>query len=84
MRSELEIQRAHDMLIALILREVPNPLSPESIHALRVACDVLCWALEHDHNDTFGRHLAGLEQALASAGFKLEKRDRPTSTATPP
>jgi hypothetical protein len=76
MRTETELTRAHDILTAVILGEaVPSaPISPENDILMRVACDVLCWALQHDHNHTFANNLRILEQSLADAGYVLTEK----------
>lgn len=71
----MEIQRAHDVLLGVILKEVPAALSPETVRGIHAACDALCWVLEHDHNAKFGRNLAALESAAESAGFTLGRRN---------
>ena len=64
-----QLQRAHDLLVGILLKEVPNPGFDEKyIHA---AADVLCWALNHDHNIAFDQNLKRLEGALAERGFFL-------------
>jgi len=67
-----EIQRAHDLLVPVLLGEVPNPFeTPESKRYLHCAADVLCWILQHDHNLTFGENLEKLETGLKELGFQL-------------
>lgn len=75
MKTSEEIQRAHDMLMAVLLEEVPAALTPKARQALHVSCDVLCWVLEHDHNDSFAANLEDLERMLARQGWFLERKD---------
>lgn len=76
MRAEIDIQRAHDILAAVVLREVP---CPRSANALKAALDTLCWVLEHDktdeNNHTFGDNLQRIEDGLAKRGFHLHRRN---------
>lgn len=70
-----QIQRAHDMLTAIALKEVPNPL-PVSFEgsAMHAALDVLCWVFEHDHNKTFAGNISRIEERLAQSGYILENK----------
>lgn len=69
MRDAAEIQRAHDMLVAIILGEVPyRGLDLSRIHG---ACEVLCWVLEHGHNEAFAANLAAIEASVRLAGYEL-------------
>lgn len=53
-RPAIEIQHAHDLIIPVLLGEVPCPFkNPEAMQTLHGAADVLCWVLQHDHNQTF-------------------------------
>ena len=75
MRSQDELQRAHDLLHGIVLGEVPVGV-PEADRPILVASlDVLCWALRHDHNPAFAENLATFEEELARLGYVLEKRD---------
>jgi hypothetical protein len=71
MRSETELQQAHDILIAIRLGEVPIALAVGDNMALRCALDVLCWVLDHDHNKAFAANLANLNAAAFAKGFHL-------------
>jgi hypothetical protein len=72
MRDKRQIQRAHDILTAIILDEVYHGLGDEDRTRCRLACDVLCWILEHDHNQTFAGNLARIEEQLTKRGYILE------------
>jgi hypothetical protein len=68
----MEVQRAHDILLAFILEEVPKPADiPEQ--AILMAASTLCWVLKHDHNHSFGEVVAQLESEANKAGFTLSK-----------
>lgn len=80
MRSEIEIYRAHDVLTAIVLGEVPaKPKDSCSDKALKAALDALCWVLEHDktdeNNHAFGDNLRFIEQELAKQGHHLHRRN---------
>ena len=72
MRSQEDIAAAHDRLSAIVLGEVPTP--PEMVKAPIVAAlDVLCWVLNHDHNQTFQTNLGRIDSFLASRGLMLTR-----------
>lgn len=71
MKTEADVQQAHDILIAFILGEVPIQLPQETDTGLRIACDVLCWMLEHDHNIHFQKNLDELMKFAEVKGFAL-------------
>ena len=73
LRDADDVQRAHDLLAAIITREINLPLEGETETALHTALDVLCWLLRHDHNTAFAGNLEALRAALAKAGI-VEKR----------
>lgn len=71
MRSPNEIQRAHDILRAVVLGEIPSPFAKKAeVHA---AIDALCWVLRHDHNQHFADNLKTIEDAAEDAGFVLRE-----------
>lgn len=72
MKTQIQIQRAHDMLLAMILREVPIHLTEEHKKTISLTASVLCWVLEHDHNPMFGQLLAELEHIATDADYGLE------------
>lgn len=71
MKSADEIQRAHDLLVALILGDVQLPMSDETERGLRYSADVLCWVLEHDHNEAFAKNLSELNAECETLGYRL-------------
>jgi predicted glycoside hydrolase/deacetylase ChbG (UPF0249 family) len=75
LRQAAEIQRAHDVLTAVILKEVDLELEDDAL--LRVAGDALCWVLQHSHNVSFATNLAKLEEMIAEAGYELDDHGRP-------
>ncbi len=75
MKSRREVQRAHDILKAILLKEVPidHDDGGERLKLIHSALDTLCWVLEHGHNSTFADNLALIETALAEKGFVLRE-----------
>jgi hypothetical protein len=71
MKSEAELQRAHDLLVGILLKEIPAVFDPELLTHISVASSVLCWVLEHEHNRTFGDGITKLEADLKAQGFTL-------------
>jgi len=82
-RTADEVQRAHDVLVALILdtetrHEVLGPDDdPRVMSDMMANADVLCWLLGHGHNTTFGGNLEGLEQFIQEHGYVMIDRGRP-------
>lgn len=72
-----EIQRAHDILVGVVLGEVllDDPLA--SNPGLRGALDALCWVLRHTHNTAFATNLATIERECQDRGYVLLDRGRP-------
>ena len=68
MKSESEIQRAHDLLTSVIASGV---MDPDHKDATIVAASVLCWTLSHEHNFAFGEFLQKLEAILRRHGIEL-------------
>jgi len=74
-RDPSEIQRAHDILRALVLGEIPSPFANKTeAHA---ALDAICWVLGHDHNTKFADNLKTIEEWAEEAGFILRDRGAP-------
>jgi hypothetical protein len=83
MRSELEIQRAHDLLIGIALGDAQVPLTLEMRLILHASADALCWALEHDHNPNFENVLQELEALAKHRGFALIPGQAACAKGTP-
>ena len=75
MRTQEEIQKAHDCLIGILLGDVPGGVQfePQSRKLLEAAVSVLCWVLENEHNQNFGIFLKDIQQVYEQAGFVLER-----------
>jgi hypothetical protein len=69
MKTQDEIQRAHDILAAIILKEVPLQVKDEQMEGLLGSADVLCWMLEHEHNKSFQENLKRIEDAFQKMGI---------------
>ncbi len=76
-RDKDDIQAAHDRLVAIVLGEVPAPVDARLHNSIIAALDVLCWVLEHDHNETFANNLKLIDKCLAEHGLKLHRADAP-------
>lgn len=77
MRDEQTLQRAHDQLLGILLGDVPLEISDEQRRHMHAAADVLCWILDHDHNQSFASNLQKLEEACKELGFRLPAVDSP-------
>ena len=72
-RSVKEIQRAHDLLVGILLGDLGEPPPGEIGESMQLAAAVLCWVLRHDHNLSFERFLAKTEDETKKAGFDLRQ-----------
>jgi hypothetical protein len=74
-RDALEIQRAHDILTAVItelpLRHAVLGWNEEALRRLMASADALCWVLGHEHNQNFAERLVRIEADLAQQGLGL-------------
>lgn len=77
LRDAEEIQRAHDIFVSQITGD--TPAVHDDMMPLIIACDVLCWVLKHQHNDTFAKNLEEIERELQSLGFDLQRSPLPFS-----
>ena len=71
-RTEDEIQRAHDVLRALLC-DVPVAMSENVQTEVTVALDVLCWVLGHEHNETFATNLQAVEDLIVQTGVMMKR-----------
>lgn len=72
LRPAAEIQRAHDMLVSVLLdKEMSAKLSDTLSESLNFMAGVLCWVLGHGHNPAFGATLEVLEGWLAREGIVM-------------
>lgn len=70
LRSAEDVQKAHDRIVGILLGEAPRP-EGVCLTALQQVATVLCWVLEHDHNDAFAKLLARIEKEHAELGIVL-------------
>ena len=75
MRSELEIQRAHDLLVGVILKEIPMELPMEHLERLSLIAGAFCWVLRHDHQKTCAEILRAIEAEAARLGYGLAEKE---------
>lgn len=72
MKTQDEIQKAHDILVAVLLGEID--VGATGNEHLNIAATVLCWVLEHEHNHTFQDILKDIDDEARSRGYVLEKQ----------
>jgi len=75
MRSELDVYRAHDLVVGILMKEAPVEMDPESLKLLNVVASTLCWVLRHDHNTSVGEMLTYIESELDKKGIRLSRHD---------
>lgn len=76
-KSEQEIQKAHDILWAFVTGDIPVSATPATIQVAHCALDVLCWVLNHDHNKAFQENLVDLMAEARRRGFVLTEKSSP-------
>jgi hypothetical protein len=80
LRPSIEIQAAHDRIMAILLGEVPNPFeNPYWLTSLKLSASVLCWVLKHDGDrglaQLFSQTLSEIDSFMAAHGFELWEPD---------
>jgi len=75
MRTQAEIQRAHDELLGLIMNRIPVELNAQELRQMGQLASVLCWVLEHGCTDVFEVYLAEVEKRAAAVGFQMAPAD---------
>lgn len=73
LKSEREIQRAHDILHAIVTGKAGIDGPEDGMERCHAALDALCWVLGHDHNPTFRNNLAAVEKQIKLAGYVLKQ-----------
>jgi hypothetical protein len=71
LRTPEEIQAAHDRIVAILTGQVPNPFGFQHLPTLQASVDVLCWILKHEHNLSFGKNLAAMDEWLRGQGIEI-------------
>lgn len=94
MRSQLELQRAHDLLGEVLRdKELRERIFPDPVRLAQVktALSCLCWQLGHMHStdrmgENFGRLVIDLELALREDGYVLREivKEPPPPEPAPP
>ena len=78
MKSPDELEQAHDLLVAILLGEIPElNITPEIGALLNAAATTLCWVLDHDHNPQFENNLERLKKQIAGLDYILHKGRQP-------
>lgn len=82
--TEDDIQRYHDMLVAIVTREIDlsTPATNKAemeigINDMRRYLHVLCWVLGHEHNNTFQKRMELTEQVMKDLGIVETKAPFP-------
>lgn len=70
-RSAVEVQRAHDVLCAIVTGLLDIGCNEKEKTIWAQAAGVLCWALGHEHNTAFEDALAELEGEIARRGYSF-------------
>ena len=72
-RKQDELQQAHDMLASIVLGwRRYGSFFPVGMGAVLVAqLEVLCWALNHNHNTRFAEKLAQIDRTMTERGVRL-------------
>ncbi|MBX3448229.1 MAG: hypothetical protein KF777_01645 [Planctomycetaceae bacterium] len=70
-RDVVEIQRAHDVLQALLNREIEIGQSAGDSLRAQLSLNVLCWVLGHASGDKFGASLASIENRAVAMGYRV-------------
>ena len=70
-RDPMEIQRAHDILVSVLAKQVRVVIEPDTLKHFHVAASTLCWVPKHSHNEQFAKTLAELEAELLDLGYVL-------------
>lgn len=71
--AEDDVQRAHDVLVAMVTGEIDIGLRAVDRDSLHFALDALCWVLRHDHNTAFGDNFGKLEAIAAARGYVMRE-----------
>lgn len=79
MKTEDQIQRAHDILVGIILGESPLELNAVQLGDIKLLATSLCWVLDHSYNDKLGELLKEIEEQSLKRGVAIvHNKDNPT------
>jgi hypothetical protein len=81
LRSIEELQRAHDLLVGIIMRHAPFPDVGFTMRDINLMASVLCWCMQHEYNDQFPRVLEKITADMAAHGYVLEDTRAPAATS---
>lgn len=73
MRSQDEVQRAHDMLHGIVTKEVDVGMGPDDLRNTALVRGVLAWVLGGDESHPLAEMLADLDATLKAKGYRLAK-----------
>ena len=75
MKTADQIQRAHDLLVGLILDEEVSAqvINADDQEKVIIALDALCWVLGHNHNIKFAENIRQIELRLEALGIRIER-----------
>jgi hypothetical protein len=80
MKDETEIQRAHDLLHAIVVGDIPGvAFTGENLASLHAAHDTLAWALGFPCGHVFEQNVDKLRQWIRQAGFEETDAGEPMS-----
>lgn len=71
LRDFAEVQRAHDVLEALVQREIKIGQSDETIRRAKLMLTVLCWVLGHESGDDFASTVGSVENCAVAMGYRI-------------
>lgn len=74
MKTNAEIQKAHDRLYALLNGEIKHEMSDRAVAVIRGQLDVLCWLLEHE-TVSFSELLECIDKEALKQGLWLSQRE---------
>ena len=72
LRTENEVQRAHDILCPVVAGEVVIPISERGRKALHAAHDAIAWALGFECGGAFEETIQRVLLAADAAGYAFE------------
>lgn len=72
-----EIQRAHDLLHAIVCGDVSAPLMPENYRLLHATHDALSWVLGFECGETFRKVITAVARTLRDTGTTVWRNPPP-------
>jgi len=62
MKNIVQIQRAHDLMVSILIGEHGPVVEGETWKMMSAAASALCWVLGDESSHVFAQNLAGLEE----------------------